>query len=188
MLFPSGYVSANEDQTEINEDLDPNLEKELEVGKQLSKYVHINEDNSVEFDKEQAINDGMAEDVVNESANVYENYNQNIKQNSTIATTAASTNSSCSGISSAEQGAFTATIYLNSCDTSTISGIMTAGGGVAQATALIPALGAVPGTIVNAVLQVGSGLIQARDNGSGVEIQLVKNPTGALVPYWVNPQ
>lgn len=65
---------------------------------------------------------------------------------------------------------------------------MTTGGDIAQATALIPALCTVPGTVVNAVLQVGSGLIQARDNGSGAEIQIVENPGVDLFPYWVDPQ
>lgn len=183
-LFSYNPVSAN-GQENVNEE---ELQQEIEKGKQLSQYADVNQNGVISFDHERALEDGLNPELVEETKNIYDTANEQAINNEIT-----TFNANCNGVSTAESGSFTATIYLNSCDTSTLIGVMQASGGAAQATALIPVLGTIPGTALNAMLQSGAALIQINDNGAGVAISAAKNnlpgsgPTG-YVPYWISGQ
>lgn len=163
---------------------DSALDKEVQNGISLQPYVDASGD-LINFNYKKAIEDGLPISLVERAKKEYEKANKYLEKN--LAKTSA--RATCGGKNKFEGNLVAGTLYIDSCKTQKIIGIITIGGSISTLVALLPG-GAAIATVATCIYGIGIGVLTYNNaKGKGVKVKVLKNPiTKKLYPYWVKSQ
>lgn len=204
----NGYNFSEEELAEIEALLnDEEMQQQIEDGIALQPYVNVDGD-LIEFDHKQALVDGLHPKLVHQAKKDYDKANKEFQKNkevrsnknnnsrsvlnneTTFSTASVNATSNCGGRTYVDGNIVGGTIYLDSCRTNKMIGLIAIGAGASSLIALIPVAGTIVATVAVALYTIGGGVLAYNNaDGNGVKIKVLRNPfTKKLYPYWVRPQ
>ncbi len=167
---------------------------EIKEYKELSTYIN-SEHFIIEFNHEQALNDGLCENLVMKTKDVYEQANEYLAKefdiltgSQSLSSQSISTRSSVNRNEYVQHSWWRADLYLCSITVTQIQHVIAAGGGAAQLLHFVP--GGTPVAIVSGVIATLTVSILGYHNaaGTGVKIYLIRDIYGGWNGYWIKSQ
>ncbi|SFP68486.1 hypothetical protein SAMN05518683_108133 [Salibacterium halotolerans] len=154
------------------------INKEAE---QIKPYIN-SKGTFVEFNKEEAIKNGVNKNLAEKTADDIKKINQEIRDNQNKIMRSVTPN--CRGVTKVNDNWFDNVIYLDSCKAQTLENALQAGATASTLSAILPHM-TIPGSIAAGFLSVGEIAVSSANNGN-TGIRIRTSNSGDL--YWIHSQ